>query len=145
MAAIEKAKEILAGGVKVFVQTGATSRKGDVDEDETRTKVQKALQKLGHKYNSYAMMEIASAAASDPFGKVKGLIEEMIAKLMDAAAQEADHKAFCDEELGKSNKAKEDKAMRMDQYRTRIDEAATTKAELEEAVKELESEIAEID
>ena len=52
-------------------------------------------------------------------------IEDMVAKLMEEAAQEADHKAFCDEEVGKSRKAKDTKAMKMDQYRTRIDEAAT--------------------
>merc|ERR1719326_487178 len=91
------------------------------------------------------MMELASAAGNDPFAKVKGLIEDMISKLMEAAAQEADHKAFCDKELGKSRKASSDKSRKMDQYRTRIDEASTTKAELEEAVKVLQSEVAEVD
>merc|ERR1719197_251993 len=90
-------------------------------------------------------MEIAGAAAADPFAKVKGLIEDMIAKLLETAAQEADHKAFCDEELGKSTKARDNKAQKMDQYRARIDQSATSKAELKESVKELQAEIAEID
>merc|ERR1719487_650385 len=101
-AAIEKAKEILATGVKVLVQVSSNSKKSakgsdDEDDKETaqRTAAQKVLKNLGHKFNSFAMMELASAAASDPFSKVKGLIEDMITKLMDAAAQEADHKAFC--------------------------------------------------
>merc|ERR550514_2132407 len=77
--------------------------------------------------------------------KVKGLIGDMITKLMDQVAQEADHKAFCDTELGKSRKSKDDKARKMDQSRTRIDEAATTKAALQESVKELQGEIAAMD
>jgi len=95
--------------------------------------------------NSFAMMELASAAGSDPFAKVKGLVSDMIAKLMDEAAQEADHKAFCDTELTKSRKAKDEKSRSMDQYRTRIDEAATTQAELKNHVSELQGEVAEID
>merc|ERR1719183_3074894 len=101
----------------------------DEKEEAQRAQIQKVLKRLGHKYNSFAMMELASAAGSDPFAKIKGLIGDMISKLMDEAAQEADHKAFCDKELGKSRKSKDDKARKMDQYRTRIDEAATTKAE----------------
>ena len=54
-----------------------------------KIKTQKVLQKLGHKYNSFAMMELASAAAADPFAKMKGLISDMIAKLLDEAAQES--------------------------------------------------------
>merc|ERR1719214_257233 len=99
--------------------------------------IQKVLQTLGHKYNSFAMMELASAAGADPFGKVKGLINE--------AAKEADQKAFCDTEIGKSRKAKDAKSRKMDQYRTRIDEAATTKASLENLVAELSKEVSEID
>merc|ERR1719183_1774274 len=90
-------------------------------------------------------MEMATAAGADPFEKVKALISDMVAKLMEEAAQEADQKAFCDEEIGKSRKAQSEKSMKMDKYRTRIDDAATTKAELEEAVKELQREIANID
>merc|ERR1719262_2188492 len=98
---------------------------GDDEQDKddvSRQKLQNVLKNLGHEFHSYALMELAGAAAADPFAKVKGLIEDMIAKLLDQAAQEADHKAFCDEELGKSNKAKDTKAQKMDDYRTRIDE-----------------------
>merc|ERR1719326_2868754 len=59
----------------------------------------------------------------------------MIAKLMAEAAEEASQKAFCDEEMGKSNKEKEAK----------LDHATATTAELEDAIKELQAELAEID
>merc|ERR1719387_808261 len=69
----------------------------------------------------------------------------MISKLMEASAQEADHKAFCDEEQSKSRKAKDDKAMKIDKYQARIDIAGTKKAELEDSIKELQDEVAAID
>jgi len=151
MAAIDKAKEILATGVTAMLQV---KKKGDDltgqetaddKEDAQRQQIQTLLKKMSQKFNSFAMMELASAAASDPFAKVKGLVQDMIAKLLDEAAQEADHKAFCDTELGKSRKAKDDKSRKMDQYRTRIDEAATTQAELKNYVSELQAEVTEID
>merc|ERR1719388_436979 len=88
---------------------------------------------------------MVSAASSDPFEKVRGLIEEMISKLVNEANEEATQKAFCDEEMGKSKKAQAEKTMTVDKLTSRIDKASTTKAELEMKVKELEGEIAEID
>merc|ERR1719321_1329637 len=88
---------------------------------------------------------MVSAATSDPFEKVRGLIEEMITKLINEANEEATQKAFCDEEMGKSKKAQAEKTMTVDKLTSRIDKAATTKAGLEMKVKELESEIAELD
>merc|ERR550537_1178217 len=84
-------------------------------------------------------------AQSDPFVKIRGLIEDMIAKLMKEAQEEATQKAFCDEEMGKSKKSQDEKTMTLDKLTARIDGATSTIAELTEAIKTLESEIAEID
>merc|ERR1719331_189038 len=69
----------------------------------------------------------------------------MIAKLLKEAQEEATQKAFCDEEIGKSKKAQEERQSKVDEYTTRIDKASSTIATLTEAVKTLESEVAEID
>merc|ERR1719421_394383 len=100
---------------------------------------------MSHKYSSYALLELAGSAASDPFVKIRGLIEDMIAKLMKEAQEEATQKAFCDEEMGKSNKAKAEKTMTLDKLQSRIDKATARKAELAQAVKDLEASIAELD
>ena len=62
-----------AGGAMLQV------RRGDDDDAEqaVRDQLQKVLRDLGRKYNSYAMMEMASAATADPFSKVRGLIEDV--------------------------------------------------------------------
>jgi chromosome segregation ATPase len=91
------------------------------------------------------MMELVSAAAVDPFEKIRGLLGDMIAKLVAEANEEASQKAFCDEEMGKSNKEKESKSMRIDKLQAKLDHATAKTAELEDAIKELQAELADID
>merc|ERR1719207_258928 len=82
---------------------------------------------------------------SDPFVKIRGLIEDMIEKLLKEAQEDATHEAFCQEEMGKSTKSKEEKTMKLDKLQARIDGAEATITELTEGVKTLEAEVAEID
>jgi len=154
MGAIEKAKDILVSGVTAFSQMGvATQHKStfiadseDRDEsDEIRAKLSQTFQRLGKKLHSFALMQMAGAAASDPFVKIRGLIEDMLAKLIAEANEEATQKAFCDEEQGKSRKSAAEKTAKIDKYQTRMDQGTATIAELNGAITELESQIAEID
>merc|ERR1711977_105251 len=100
---------------------------------------------MSHSFGSFALMQLAGSAASDPFVKIRGLIEDMIAKLLKEAQEEATQKAFCDEEMGKSKASKDEKTATIDKLQTRIDGASATIAELTEAIKTLEAEVAEID
>merc|ERR1719181_211970 len=97
---------------------------------------------LSHKFSSYALMEMVSVTSSDPFEKVRGLIEGMIAKLVQEANEEATQKAFCDEEISKSKAAQAEKSMTSDKLKSRIDMATTTKAKLQDSIAELEAEVA---
>jgi hypothetical protein len=159
MAVIEKAKDILTSGVKAFVQVKSVSSKSvsskkskdddDDDEDDKtaskRDKVVNLLKDLAQKSHSYALTQMAGMARSDPFVKIRGLIEDMIAKLLKEAQEEATQKAFCDEEIGKSKKSQAEKQSKIDDYQTRIDKASSTIALLTEDIKTLEGEVAEID
>merc|ERR1719335_1292915 len=69
----------------------------------------------------------------------------MIEKLVTEANEEATQKAFCDEEIGKSKAAQAEKSMTADKLTSRIDKASTTKAQLEDSIKDLEGEIAKLD
>jgi len=51
---------------------------------------------------------VAKMGAGNPFAKVVEMIENLLEKLKEEAASEADHKAFCDKEL-KKNKLKRNK------------------------------------
>merc|ERR1719169_38169 len=126
----------------------SVTKKGDDDDDEDskdaimRKRVVQKLKDLSHTFSSYALMEMVSVASADPFEKVRGLIEQMIAKLVTEANEEATQKAFCDEETSKSKKAQAEKSMTADKLQSRIDTAATTKAGLEDSVKDLEGQLA---
>merc|ERR1719359_14287 len=157
MAVIDKAKEILTSGVSAFVQVNINNavkkyKKWDPDQDDEddktaarRDRVVTLLKNLATTHHSYALQQMSSMARSDPFVKIRGLIEDMIAKLLKKAQEEATQKAFCDEEIGKSKKSQDEKQTKIDEYQTRIDGASSTIATLTEDVKTLESEIAGID
>jgi chromosome segregation ATPase len=146
-AAIEKAKEILSEGVKAFLQTSSRVKSLAQEEEsaDTRAQAVRVLSGLSKKFHSFALVELASRARSDPFGKVRGLIEDMIAKLTKEAAEEADQKSFCDEEIGESKSKQADLTGKLDKTSARIQKAEADKAKLLEDIKTLESEIAEID
>merc|ERR1719443_1629524 len=146
-AAIQKAKDILSEGVKVFLQTSSHTRLQSETEAslDARSQVVSIQKKLARTENSYALAQLASQARSDPFGKIRGLIEEMIAKLTDEAAEEADQKSFCDEETSESKAKQADLSGKLDKVSARISEAESGKAKLLEEIKMLETEISEMD
>merc|ERR1719386_377660 len=153
MGAIEKAKEILVSGVKAaFVQVKSKTRRWNPDDDEEsdavsarREKVVDILKQLSKKHHSFAFAQLANMATSDPFVKIRGLIEDMIAKLLKEAEEEATQKAFCDKEMGASKKSQAEKTATIEKLQARIDGNSATIAELEDAVKTLEAEVADID
>merc|ERR1719146_41420 len=120
---------------------------GDEDEKTAakRSQLVGELKALGHKLNSYAMMELASSAAADPFEKIRGLLTDMVAKLVTEANEEASQKSFCDEEKAKSAKEQAEKSMRSDDLQSRLDSATAAQASLGEDIKELQKEISELD
>merc|ERR1719359_1743015 len=91
-----------------------------------------------------ATLRYGSAAGDDPFAKVKGLIVEMIDKLMKEAEAEASHKAYCDEEMGKTKAKKDELNTDIEKLTVKIDQATTKSADLKEQVKELQKELADL-
>ena len=103
------------------------------------------MTKISKKAHSYKLMQLVASARSDPFGKIRGLIEDMIAKLTKEAAEEADQKSFCDEEIGESKAKQADLSGKLDKVSARISKAESGKAKLLEEIKMLETEISEMD
>merc|ERR1719159_291609 len=158
IAAISKATQILEEGVTAFLEVSSRvhrstshakwSPNDDEDSDDVaaaREQIVNIFKGLAQSRHSFVFAQLAEMAASDPFVKIKGLINDMIEKLLKEAQEEATHEAFCQEEMGKSKKSQADKQMKLDKFTTRVDEASSKIAELTEAIKTLEAEIAEID
>merc|ERR1712039_1123206 len=106
---------------------------------------------LAQKDHSHALAQLASrmstamhAGSGDVFGKVKGLIADMIEKLEAEAEADATHKAYCDKELAESNEKKADKKAEIAKLSTKIDQMSARSAQLKEQVAALQKALAEL-
>merc|ERR1719313_3167123 len=142
LAALAKAKGILSKKFSLL-ETQVTLKAQD--NDDARAKALRHIEKLGRKFHSTALVALAYRAASDPFSKVRSMIEDMIAKLLQEAAEEADKKAFCDAETGKSKKSQAEKEESLAKTQARIDKSDASIAKLSELVASLSGEVAALD
>jgi len=152
LAAIAKAKQILeetsGGAVGQSYSFLQMSSKTDLKRAEVITVVERlakkhhsaALAQLASRIN--AVVRMGSASGANPFEKVKGLITDMISKLEKEAGDEETEKAYCDEEMSKTEEKKGELEADISKMTAKIDQAAATSAELKEQVAELESELA---
>merc|ERR1712194_625292 len=113
--------------------------------DLAKYEVVRFVRDLAHKERSTVLAQLASHLASamhsrNPFGKVKGLISDMISKL--EAYADATEKAYCDKELKETNEKNADKTSEIEKQTTRINQAAAKSAKLKEEVATLEAELA---
>merc|ERR1719265_1826958 len=84
--------------------------------DLANSEVVSMVKRLAHDQHSAALAQLASRIAvvvkygsrdgANPFGKVKGLIAQMISKLEKEAENEATEKAYCDEQTAKTEAKK---------------------------------------
>jgi len=153
MAAIEKAKEILASRVVVFAQTETASvtkkhqqpsPPADMQQAKTRQTLINHFRSLGNRLKSLSMLNMVSVASQQPFDKVKGLISDLIGKLEKEAAEAADTHAFCQEEKTKNDAAIKKHGDKIDLLTARLDKANSKKAKLAQDVEELTAEVAAI-
>merc|ERR1719379_2430329 len=143
IAAVEKAKDILTSGVKVFLQVEKHFPRDDPQRREQLVTVISRLERA--RTGEFSFSQLLLEAKQDPFAKVRDLIEGMIDKLMKVAAEEAEAKAFCDTEMAKSKAKAKKLASTADMHSVRIEKAEARKAKLNQAIKILEAEVSEID
>merc|ERR1719171_2718106 len=146
--ALAAAKDILVKKFNaVFVQSAVKLTRSSVrtKDDDSKAQALRIIQDLGKKLHSTALVSLAYKAAADPFGKIRGMIESMIAKLQKEAAEQATQKAFCDEEMGKSTASKAEKEEKLDKIDARVEKAQAGVAVLEEQIATLNGEIADLD
>merc|ERR1719265_631723 len=113
--------------------------------ENSKARALRIIERLGKSVHSTALVSLAYRAAADPFAKVREMIEQMIDKLMQEAAEEAEQKAFCDKEMGEATKKKADKEGKIDKLSARIEKGDSAVAELTGHIAERSKEIAEID
>jgi len=99
-----------------------------------------ALNQLGDRIK--AVLKYGASTGEDPFGKIKGMIADMITKLEQEAQAEADEKAYCDEEMAKTEAKKEELTTDIERLTTKLDKKAAKSTKLKEEVAELQNELA---
>jgi len=152
--ALGKAKKILAektGGASErtysFIQlTASVKSKVALKQDRVVAMLQSlsAQQQAPELAQLATRIESAQLMGEDPFAKVKGMISEMIEKLVAEAKKEASHKAFCDKEMSETKAKREDKQEEVDDLQTKIDKSTAKIAKLKEEIATLEGELAAI-
>jgi len=160
LTAIATAKKILSetssGAVSQsysLLQVSAQSAsKLQTRADLANAEVVRLVKKLAKEHHSAALAQLASrigsvirygaAGGDDVFAKVKGLITDMITKLEAEAKSEATEKAYCDEELAKTESKKSELESEISKLTSKIDLAAAKSAELKADVKTLQAELA---
>merc|ERR1712204_78580 len=121
-------------------------------QDLAGLEVVQLVKQLARKHHSSALAQLASrmtaairfgtSGGEDPFAKVRGLIENMIAKLESEAKADATEKAYCDEEMAKTEAKRGELMDDVSKLSAKIDQASSKSASLSSDIKQLEAELA---
>merc|ERR1719162_1341808 len=145
LGALAKAKEILTAKFSLVQTHLRTKSQASENDEDTKAQALRQIQQLGKKFHSTSLITLAYRASASPFAKVTFMVEDMIAKLQQEAAEEATQKAFCDTETSTSQKSKAAKEASIAKTEARIDKANSAVAKLSEGIQVLSKEIADID
>merc|ERR1719171_2449704 len=156
LAAVKKATEIIkesTGAAASFLQLKSGSKLSS-RADLAKLEVVTAVKKLAKTQHSAALAQLASrisaairlgtSGGDDVFAKVKSLITDMIAKLQKEAAEAAELKAYCDEEIAKSDEKKGELTDDTDKLKAKIDQATAKSTTLKSEVAALQKDLAEL-
>merc|ERR1719171_597535 len=156
IAAITQAKEILAGGavsgaadkhLPALLQTKgkAFAQLRSASQNPNQIRVAGYLKDEGDRIHSKVLAAIAVRVQYDPFKSVKKMIKDMVVKLMEEAAEEAEHKGWCDGELAANEQTRKEKTEAVEVLHAEIDELEASIAQLTNEITELTEAIAESD
>merc|ERR1719235_1749201 len=101
-------------------------RSGNPAAAPTQSRVQAYLLAAGQKLNSNILSALAMRVSQDPLAKVKKMIQDMVYKLMEEANEEAEHKGFCDTEMGTNKNTRDQKSTKVAELKASIEEMTAT-------------------
>jgi len=114
----------------------------------------KLIKRLARKTGSSVLVQLAdrmmaaqrmgARSGEDPFAKIKGLIGEMIEKLMKEAEAEGKKNAYCDKEMSETKANRADKTTEIEDLTATIDKMSADSKTLKEEVAVLSKELADL-
>lgn len=102
------------------------------------------LQERATVSRSSLLSTIAQRAAQDPFAKINKMIKDMIAKLVAEANEEAEHKGFCDQELGANKATRDEKTEMVDTLNAEIEQLTAEENKLQQDISALSATVTEL-
>jgi len=116
-----------------------------LSSDGPRDRVIALLKAKSDQLDSPVLAALATKAAADPFVKIKKLIQELIERLLQEAADEANHKGWCDKEFGKAKQSRGMKAEAVKSLNEALAKSEALRDKLTEEIAILTKEIGELE
>jgi len=130
---------------KVNLLTKKSAMAAKQPDSGVRDEIITLLHSKGSELKSAVLVKLADQmSAGGPFEKVKQLIQELVDRLSSEAADEATHKGWCDESIGKAKIARDDKVSNIKRLNTQVGRLETRRDGLAEAVERFTKEVDEL-
>merc|ERR1740127_206858 len=110
----------------------------------SRQRVVSFLEKKAALLSSVALKTLAAQVESNPFDKVVQMIKDLVNKLREEAAAEAEHKAWCDEQLHDNKIKREKKTAKVNKLTATIEAATQDIAAMGKKIQTLKEEQSEL-
>merc|ERR1719281_356161 len=102
------------------------------------------LRTKGNEIKSTLLVSLASQIAGNPFKKITKLIQELIERLLQEAANEANQKGWCDKAIADAEQRRDYAATAVEELNGEMAELEATRDKLNEELDVLEKEIADL-
>merc|ERR1719379_1604226 len=116
-----------------------------VSQRDNQKRVAEFLKEKAHQLGSRVLAALAVRVSADAFAKVKKMIKDLIMRLMEEAAEETEHKGWCDTELSTNEQTRKEKTSAVETLTAEIDQLGASIGTLSEAIAELTAAVAELD
>jgi len=153
--AIGKASEILAGDDVSgnaaehlgLVQTGSSfaQLRSTLATEGVNRQVREFIASEGQRLHSKRLTLLSEKIAADKFAKIRGLIDDMITKLIEEANADAEKEGWCDTEMGKSKVTRNKLSEEIDGLDAAIEDGKATIMKLTQEVADLAKDIEDLD
>jgi hypothetical protein len=156
--ALEKAIEILSsdsvsGAAEKHLPTMLQKKSASASLAQLRSdgrnpsqvRVAEYLSVKSKEIGSRVLATLAVRVGNDPFKKVRKMIKDLITRLQEEAAEEAQHKDWCDTELATNEQTRKEKTEQVEMLHAEIDELEASIAKLTEEITDLIHAIQDLD
>lgn len=123
---------------KTMVKVSTTP---EFDGEGKRAAIINLLRTESKALKSTLLASLVSQVESDPFAKIKKLIQELIERLLQEAANEANHKGWCDKETSAAKQSRDYNADEIEQLNGALASAEATRDTLAEEIAKLTVEL----